>query len=100
MVVCYDLPGNRSSTRPHWHSAVEMALVLQNPLIVIEGGVSRQVAEGDVSLINSDVVHTTRARDAGQSKGLVVLLSIEMLKTACPDFEGSRLVIPPQGDTR
>ena len=100
MVVCYDLPGNRSSTRPHWHSAVEMALVLQNPLIVIEGGVSRQVAEGDVSLINSDVVHTTRARDARQSKGLVVLLSIEMLKTACPDFEGSRLVIPPQGDTR
>ncbi len=101
MIVCYDIAGKQSGTRPHWHGAVEIALVLENPLVVIEGGVSREVEEGDVSLINSDVVHTTRGRYSDQqSKGLVILLSVEMLKTACPDFEQYLFVIPPSGSIR
>ncbi len=101
MIVCYDLAGYQSRTRPHWHSAVEMALVLENPLVVIEGGVCREVEEGDLSLINSDVVHTTNGKyHDRQSRGLVVLLSAEMLKTACPNFDKYLLSVPESGEVR
>lgn len=101
MIVCYDMAGYQSMTRPHWHSAVEMALVLENPLVVIEGGICREVEEGDLSLVNSDVVHTTRGKyNDRQSRGLVVLLSVEMFKTACPNFEKYLLSVPASGEVR
>ena len=96
MIVCYDLMGIKSETVPHWHKALEVTLPLENSLLVTEDGNLREVPEGKVLCINSRTVHITKGKDKTRySRGIVVVLSEELLLSLCPDFEQLRFSLPP-----
>ena len=96
MIVCYDLMGIKSETVPHWHKALEVTLPLENSLLVTEDGNLREVPEGKVLCINSRTVHITKGKDKTRySRGIVVVLSEELLFSLCPDFEQLWFSLPP-----
>ena len=85
-------------TLPHWHDAFEITYVQKSELELTVGGKARIISEGDISYVNSGVVHSTRSVPSDRrGSGVVVLLSESMMKTACPEYEKYRFEIP-EGD--
>ena len=86
-------------TLPHWHDAFEITYVQKSELELTVGGKARIISEGDISYVNSGVVHSTRSVPSDRrGSGVVVLLSESMMKTACPEYEKYRFEIPEQLD--
>ncbi len=93
-VICYDRIGGANVA--HWHKAFEITLPDKGGLILNLGREEHIISEGDISYVNSDIVHSTCVYPRGSyGKGLVVLISEEMLKTACPEYNKYRFEIPP-----
>lgn len=89
-----DLPGP-ACTPVHWHSAVEVTLVVHNPLLLHTRGKTYKIEEGDFNYVNSGEPHQTEAFDSTKRvQCLVTVISNEMFKSLCPDFDQYRLEIP------
>lgn len=95
LVWSTDMAGTSSCTPVHWHSAVEVTLVVHNPLLLHTRGNTYKIEEGDFVYVNSGEPHQTEASNHEERvQCLVTVLSDEMFKSICPDFDRYRLEIP------
>lgn len=88
-------PGHQSGYSHHCHVAVEVTLCINNPICLNMGGKTYEIPEGDFVYVNSGEVHATEALHMEQDVvALVILLSDQMFRSICPEFDRHRLVIP------
>lgn len=93
-ITYVDRPGYTGFT-PHWHTAIEVTLSIGNTILLHTGGKTYEIPEGDFVYVNSNAVHATETKDKSErTKGLVILLSDQMFRNICPDFDQYQFVIP------
>ena len=91
-----DVLGSTTGTSVHWHKAVEVTLILQNVLQMKSRGKTVRIEAGDFNYVNSGEPHQTEAYYKDERiRYMVVVLSDEMFKSVCSDFDRYRLDIPP-----
>lgn len=85
----------KTQVRSHWHTAVEISMVISNTLVLYTGGKAIEISEGDFAYVNSGEVHSAEILYKDEwVKGVVILLSDQMFRSLCPDFNQYRLLIP------
>lgn len=72
----------------HWHESVEISYVLSGTIetIYIEG-TNYKAEQGDITVINSNEVHSFFVNPQKDSSALTLIISYDFLKANCPDID-------------
>ena len=63
IVIDDQISVNRGRLMPHWHDEVEIDFVLKGSLYYTVNGVTYNLSQGDVVVVDSGVIHSGRCRD-------------------------------------
>lgn len=77
-----------SYVSPHWHSAIEITYVIDGEVDVIMSNKAIYLRPGDVNLIDSGAIHSTRSLRG--NKALLVQLPYPLLTRYIADFDNLR----------
>lgn len=83
----------------NWHKEVEILCVLNGQVEVCAGGHVYDLKADDLLLINANVGHATLSR-VPDSAIMLLRVSPDFLKKACPDFEHTEIRLCSRADNR